>query len=75
MVLKIQGLPGFSLLSLMLGGHMLLPWIGDGGGDGQASRTLTWASSPSSLESTRVVDNVVEGWASSYLRWEGIQSS
>jgi len=45
MVLKIHGLPGFSLLSSMLGGCIALLWIGDGSGDGQASKILTWASS------------------------------
>ena len=75
MVLKIQGSPGFSPLSSMLGGRILLPWIGDGGGDGQASRKPTWASSPSSSESTKVVEVVVDSWVSSHLHWEGIQSS
>ena len=61
MVLKIQGSPGFSLLSLMFGRCMLLPWIGDGGGDGQVSKILTWASSSLSLDKTRVADDVVDG--------------
>ena len=54
---------------------MLLLWIGNGGGDGQVSRKPTWASSPSSSESTRVVEAVVDGWVSSHLHWEGVQSS
>jgi len=78
MVLKIHGLPGFSLLSLMLGGHIALPWIGDGGGEGQASKILTWVSSSSSSDETRVVDDGVArhgGWALSQVHWEGVQSS
>jgi len=75
MVLKIQGSPGFSPLSSMLGGHMLLPWIG---GDGQASKTPICGSSSSSSDETRVVDDGVArrgGWALSHMHWEGVQSS
>ena len=77
MVSKIHGSPGFSLLSSMLGGRIALPWIGDGGGEGQASKILTWASSSSSSDETRVVDDGVArcgGWALSQVRWDGIQS-
>jgi len=69
MVLKIHGLLGFSLLSLTLGRHIVLLWIGDGGGDGQASKILTWASSFSSSDEMRVVDDRVGrqiGWALSH---------
>ena len=49
-------------------GRMLLPWMGNGGGDGQVSRKPTCVSSPSSSQSTRVVEAVVDGWVSSHLR-------
>jgi len=39
---------------------MPLPWIGDGGGDGQASKTPICGSSSSSSDETRVVDDGVE---------------
>jgi len=69
-VLKIHGSPGFSPLSLMLGEHMPLLWIGDGGGDGQASKTPICGSSSSSSDETRVVDDGVDrcsGWALSHV--------
>ena len=59
-------------------GRMPLPWIGDGGGDGQASRTPICGSSSSSSDETRVVDDGVAkrgGWVLSHVRWEGVQSS
>jgi len=75
MVLKIHGLPGFSPLSSMLDGHIALPWIGDGGGDGQASKIPTWVSSSLSLDEMRVVDDGVVrqgSWTLSQVCWEGI---
>jgi len=78
MVLKIHGSPGFSPLSSILGGCMLLPWIGDGGGDGQASKTPICGSSSSSSDEMRVVDDELVargGWALSHVHWEGVQSS
>jgi len=66
MVLKIHGSPGFSLLSSMLGGHIALLWIGDRGGEGQASKIPTWATSSLSSDEMRVVDDGVArrgGWA------------
>jgi len=74
MVLKIHGSPGFSLLSLTLGRHVILLWIGYGGGDGQASKILTWVSSSLSSDKMRVSDDGVGGWALSHAYWEGVQS-